>query len=41
MARVGGGWYNGSNAGLFYWCLAYPSSAADVVIGGRLLKKAL
>jgi len=41
IARVGGRWYNGSDAGLFYWSLNASSADANVDIGGRLLKKAL
>ena len=41
IARVGGYWYSGSEAGLFCWYLTYTSSLTRVDIGGRLLKKAL
>lgn len=41
VARVGGYWYNGSNAGLWYWTLNDSSGVAGVTVGGRLLKKAL
>lgn len=41
IARVGGGWHNGANAGLSYWSLVYSSAVAFVDLGGRLLKKAL
>lgn len=41
IAVFGGAWYNGSGAGLFFWYLAYASSFASVIVGGRLLKKAL
>jgi hypothetical protein len=41
VARVGGHWNGGSNAGLFCWGLNYTSSDAPVYVGGRLLKKAL
>jgi len=41
IARVGGDWSNGSTAGLFFWHLYYSSGDSSLVIGGRLLKKAL
>lgn len=41
IALVGGAWYHGSSAGLWYWYLPNSSSAASVSVGGRLLKKAL
>lgn len=41
IALVGGGWYDGSSAGLFYWRLSSSSANARLGIGGRLLKKAL
>lgn len=41
VARFGGSWYAGSNAGLSYWYLGGASSAATVLFGGRLLKKPL
>lgn len=41
VARVGGNWYGGALAGLFFWYLNYSSSSADVLLGSRLLKKAL
>jgi hypothetical protein len=41
VAVVGGPWYSGSGAGLFYWYLSYASSGAYVYFGGRLLRKAL
>lgn len=41
IARVGGGWYSGSLAGLSCWHLNSTSSSASVTLGGRLLKKPL
>ncbi len=41
IACVGGCWYYGSYAGLFYWVLGSASSDSFVSIGGRLLKKPL
>jgi len=41
IARVGGYWYNGSDAGLSYWFLNNASSYASVALGGRLLMKPL
>ena len=41
IARFGGNWNNGVTAGLSYWYLNITSSFTFVVIGGRLLKKAL
>jgi len=41
IARVGGNWAIGSNAGLSCWGLNSTSSDAYVPIGGRLLKKPL
>jgi len=41
IARFGGSWAYGADAGLSYWALANASSAAPVNIGGRLLKKPL
>jgi hypothetical protein len=41
IARVGGDWYSGANAGLAFWHLNLASSSAHVLIGGRLMKKAL
>jgi len=41
VARVGGGWINGSAAGPWYWYLDSSASGAYVSLGGRLLKKAL
>lgn len=41
IARVGGGWSNGSSAGLFFWDLSPSSSSTSVPVGGRLLKKPL
>lgn len=41
IARVGGSWYSGSDAGLSYWSLSYSSGYAYVHVGGRLLKRPL
>lgn len=41
IALVGGSWFHGSYAGLFYWSLTYASSGANLNVGGRLIKKAL
>lgn len=41
VARFGGRWSHGSNAGLSLWYLAHSSSSANVLYGGRLLKKPL
>ena len=41
VARFGGRWCIGSNAGLSCWHLADTSSTVSVTIGGRLLKKPL
>jgi hypothetical protein len=41
IALLGGNWGNGTSAGLSCWGLHYTSSFASVVIGARLLKKAL
>ncbi len=41
IALLGGIWTYGAIDGLSYWDLAYASSVANVVIGARLLKKAL
>ena len=41
VALFGGGWYNGSSAGLSYWNLNNSSSSSSAYRGGRLLKKAL
>jgi hypothetical protein len=41
IARFGGIWYSGSNAGISYWNLNYSSGASNLSIGGRLLKKPL
>lgn len=41
VARVGGLWYSGASAGASSWALTYSSSTSDVLVGGRLLKKAL
>lgn len=39
VARFGGDWVYGSNAGLFSWSLHYASSDAGSYIGSRLVKK--
>jgi hypothetical protein len=41
IARVGGYWNNGSNAGLFFWDLNTSSSSTNVHFGGRLIRKAV
>lgn len=41
VARLGGFWTNGLNAGLSYWALNYTSGSSNVSLGGRLVKKAL
>ncbi len=41
IALGGGGWSDGSTAGLFYWSLYFSSANSALDIGGRLLKKAL
>jgi hypothetical protein len=41
IALFGGSWHGGSIAGLSYWGLPDTSSAADVSLGGRLIRKAL
>src|SRR5690606_18859041 len=41
IARVGGNWFNGSNAGPSLWNLTGMSSTAIVSISGRLVKKPL
>jgi hypothetical protein len=41
VARFGGAWNYGSDAGLSCWYLNFASSAAAVSFGGRLLKKPL
>ena len=38
IALVGGHWYNGSTAGLWYWRLHNTSGDADFDLGSRLLK---
>lgn len=40
IARVGGYWAHGTYAGLFFWALSSASSDTDVLIGGRLVRKA-
>lgn len=37
IALLGGNWSNGSNAGGFYWALAYGVGSRDRSIGGRLV----
>lgn len=37
IARLGGGWYHGSNAGGFYWSLIDGVGGRNRVIGGRLV----
>lgn len=37
VAILGGGWYNGANAGAFYWSLNYAASHRARGIGGRLV----
>lgn len=41
IARAGGGWFDGSHAGLFCWALSNASSSTNMDFGGRLLKKPL
>lgn len=41
VARVGGYWSDGSNAGPWYWYLHNSSSGAVVTVGGRLCTKGL
>jgi hypothetical protein len=41
VAQVGGSWNYGSSAGLSFWALTNSSSSSNVLIGARLLKKAL
>lgn len=41
IALFGGGWDDGSAAGLSCWALAYSSSFVYLALGGRLMKKAL
>lgn len=41
IARFGGNWFNGSNAGLSLWLLYDASSNTYLTLGGRLLKKPL
>jgi hypothetical protein len=40
VALVGGNWFLGSAAGLFSWDLSNASSGANVLLGGRLCRKA-
>lgn len=37
VARLGGRWYDGSNAGAFCWGLTYDASGRDRTFGGRLV----
>lgn len=41
VARVGGRWNSGADAGLFCWVLSDASGAASFSLSGRLLKKPL
>lgn len=41
VARFGGFWVSGADAGLSCWGLNFSSAVSDVSIGGRLLRKAL
>jgi hypothetical protein len=41
IAHFGGYWYAGSYAGLSFWGLHNASSSTSVVLGGRLVKKAI
>ena len=41
IAHVGGGWFVGAFAGVSCWFLSASSAAADVFIGGRLVRKCL
>jgi hypothetical protein len=41
IALVGGGWADGTAAGLSCWLLYYASSATGISFGGRLLRTAL
>ena len=41
VARLGGGWSVGADAGLFCWPLRSLSSLSDPAVGGRLIKKPL
>ena len=41
VARFGGSWFIGSNAGLSCWALTADSSSASLNIGGRLCRKGL
>lgn len=38
VARVGGSFYSGSGAGLWYWSCGYSSVSSDLSCGARLLK---
>jgi hypothetical protein len=40
IAIVGGSWYHGGRAGLFFWHLYDSSALAYVSVGGRLVRKA-
>ena len=37
VADLGGNWYGGSNAGLFYWDLGYASSRSGAYVGSRIM----
>jgi hypothetical protein len=41
VARVGGSWSGGASAGPSFWTLYDASSSASVIIGGRLVRKAV
>lgn len=41
VARLGGAWNDGANAGLFFWTLDAASSHAGIGFGGRLIRKAV
>ncbi len=41
VARLGGRWYDGTAAGLFFWSLSSSSSIANLALGGRLIEKPL
>jgi hypothetical protein len=38
-ALFGGGWYNASYAGAFYWYLAYAASTVISYVGARVAFK--
>lgn len=39
IALVGGDWSDGSFAGPSFWLLSLPSASADVILGGRLVRR--